>query len=591
MTPHADLLAGGDLVVDAQGYLIRDVQDGMQVTPTFLLDLGIVEWVNIHVGYAGGITLGFKARILGETKSFLPSLAVGTHNIISHKETGYFKVDTSLADINNEFYLAISKGVAAIKTRFHIGMQTIPTTEKEYFNPFVAVEKYYGMGIYTSLEFHRRHEELVFSLFADWRILRRKLEFSAGLIHLGGLLFDQNSEFRFKLASDKQISFVRPGIWIGLRYKGSLGFGKKGGFSSIEDHVREQEEELLYLKKELDSLKLLLGKSARALSEIDSTLSSVTASSPNERERIKTVLLEKIIALRSLYQSDHFEPERVKQLVTEVANYRERALGPLQELLLDKAEDRYIRLLSAMLLGEIRNKAASDVLLTVLSRESDPGIRIEILIALGKMRDTQAMYMMEQLANDADDAVALTAQEVLFKLEKETGARISPNLDMRDIALPSPVSLSEAKIPIADSSAGTPDTAAAIAMPDTVANSKPAPVPQDSINMLSEPELEDTLSQATDSIPPELESAATGDTTASPPPEPAESGIDKDVLQNTDAAEAAVPESEAVAESSSDIENESESDGEEEQKKKPSRKDRKSRKTRRRRKEAEPEVW
>jgi hypothetical protein len=36
-----------------------------------------MEWVNIEAGYTGGFNLGIKARILGETKPWMPSLAIG----------------------------------------------------------------------------------------------------------------------------------------------------------------------------------------------------------------------------------------------------------------------------------------------------------------------------------------------------------------------------------------------------------------------------------------------------------------------------------------------------------------------------------
>ena len=49
------------------------------LNPAALLNIGIMEWVNVEGGYAGGPTLGFKARILGESGDYVPSVALGVH--------------------------------------------------------------------------------------------------------------------------------------------------------------------------------------------------------------------------------------------------------------------------------------------------------------------------------------------------------------------------------------------------------------------------------------------------------------------------------------------------------------------------------
>ncbi|MBD3344750.1 MAG: hypothetical protein GF401_06775 [Chitinivibrionales bacterium] len=445
--PDADLLRGGYFVVDGQGYYFADSGSGgpsPEFGGTFLFKLGIIEWVNIHLGYAGGPTLGFKARVLGETKQWMPSLAVGAHNVFSHKEAHYFGADSTVADnMANEFYCTMAKSLEQLKTRFHLGIQTIPTSESELVNPFFGIEKYFGAGVYTSVEVHRRDEKIIPSLFVSWRLLSKRLQVAAGIFDIPGFLFD-NGEFRLALSDPTEdTSLVRPGIWFGIAYNGSLGFGKKAGFTSIDDRLARQEQMVFALRDEVDSLKRKLNRSQTKISSMDQSLTSLVDSIPEDGERIKLLLLDKIITLKSLYEAVPFEPEKVKQAITEIANFREKALPPLKEIILDKTEDRYIRMLSAALLGEIGSKGASDVLLTILSEEEDPGIRIEVLIALGKMKETQAIYLMEQLANDPDDGVALAAQEVLQKLSKETGVKFSSDLEIRDVTSPAAHSVME----------------------------------------------------------------------------------------------------------------------------------------------------
>ena len=107
-----------------------------------------------------------------------------------------------------------------------------------------------------------------------------------------------------------------------------------------------------------------------------------------------------------------------------------------------------MRLLGISLIGDIGGTGASDILLDVLSQSEDPDIKIEILIALGKMKETRAVYVMEQLANDPTDVVAFTAQEVLQKLAREKGIKLSSELKMRPVAMPESTAIAEEKIPV-----------------------------------------------------------------------------------------------------------------------------------------------
>jgi hypothetical protein len=440
MIPDADFIEGGQIVVDAEGFYFNDTTRKAAVSvPAAVATLGLIEWVNIEAGYAagqpgGGGLLGFKARLLGETSQLMPSLAVGLRNILAHRESFFFKVKDDSNSMRNELYVVLGKTIEPIKTRFHLGMQTIPENKLEQFNPFFGIEWYFGAGVYSSIEVHRRHGEYVPSLFVTSRVFKKKLEMAAGVVALNHLLFD-DGRFRFSLtAPSEKRSYVKQGVWFGVRYLGDLRFGGRGGFASVDDRMKSQEELLARIRTELDSLKDATRDTRARMTRMDQSLSDITDSMPTSKERMKAILLDKIITLKSLYATDPYEPEKAKQVIGEVVSFRTRAVPALKDILSDKSEDRYIRTNAASLLGEIGNKAAADVLLDALGSESDPQIRIETLIALGKMRETQAMYLMQQLANDPDEAVALTAQEVLLKLEKETGATITQDFRNRSAA-------------------------------------------------------------------------------------------------------------------------------------------------------------
>jgi len=436
IVPDADLFTSGEFTIGFDGFLAKDTSDKLIFKPTIPIEIGISEWVNLDLAYAGGMTLGIKCRILGETAKAMPSIAVGVHNLFNHSEVSWFSIDSTQAeDMTGEIYLAASKGVDAIKTRFHLGLQTIPASKKDEINPYFAVEKYFGVGLYSSLEFYRRQKEFHLSLFANWRVFKKHLEISFGAVDLRSMFFDEDNKFAVSLAPFDGSRFVKPGIWMGVKFHGSFGLGSNKGFMSVEDRMRVQDETIESLVEEIDSLNTRMKESFTVLEEVRDKMGLVLDSVVNDPARLENIIFDKLIALKSLYQEEPFDPQKVKLLKREIASFREKAIPSLEKLLLDQQNDRYIRMYSAAMLGEIGNTASSDVLLNVLAKTTDPDIKIEILIALGKMKETRAMYLLEQLANSPNDAIAITAQEVLLRLSEETGADITPGLKMRRIRI------------------------------------------------------------------------------------------------------------------------------------------------------------
>jgi uncharacterized coiled-coil protein SlyX len=459
--PSADFLMGGQYVVDAEGYYFNDTAAKAVLNPAALVDVGIMEWVNVEGGYSGGPTLGFKARIIGESGDYVPSVALGAHNILTNREAGLFSGKDTLT---NEVYLALSKSIEPLKMCVHLGLQTIPKSKSDQLDPFFAVEEYFGGGLYASVEVFRREQEFNPSLFVSYRFLKKHLEISAGAVRINRLFFDKNNQFKFALGDTGSGDFVKPGF--GLRYCGNFGFGKRDAFTTVEDKVARQNETIRALSLSVDSLKLMIAETRRRMYDVNTTLIKMNDSMSTDKSRMKPILLEKITALKNLYAEEPFEPERVRRAINEIVALHENALPGLREILLDKTLDKHIRVLTVSLLGDIGNTGASDILLDVLSQTQDPDVKIEICIALGKIKETRAEYVLEQLGNDPVDAVAFTAQEVLLKLTKETGMKLSPDVKMRPVVIqePSAASIAESKIktkqPV-DTMAASPAPAAA----------------------------------------------------------------------------------------------------------------------------------
>ena len=446
LVPDADFLSGGQYVIDAEGYYFGDSAKGAVIRPTGLATIGIIEWVNMEAGYAGGPTLGFKARLLGETGGPMPSLAIGARNIIKNKEANYFNSkDTTMG---NEFYCALAKSVDALRMRIHLGIQTIPTSKKDQADPFFAIEEYFGNGLYATAEVERLKGAFWPSLFVSWRILKKKLEISGGAVAVNRLFFDKNNKFNVSLTSTDSVGFVKPGLWFSVRYCGSFGFSKNNLFMSVDDKVALQREAIDKLSKELDSLKTTMSETQTRMSKVDNSILTLSDSVYSDKNRFRAALYDKLIAMKTMYESEPFDPEQVRQLIRRITALRDNAIPALKEFIIDKKQDRRVRVLSIMLLGEMGGTGASDVLLDVLSQSEDPEIKIEILIALGKQKETRAIYVMEQLANDPVDVVAFTAQEVLMKLVREKGIRLSADFKMRSVQMPESSVIKEEKIPV-----------------------------------------------------------------------------------------------------------------------------------------------
>jgi len=181
------------------------------------------------------------------------------------------------------------------------------------------------------------------------------------------------------------------------------------------------------LQKEVDSLKNLLKNSKNRIDNIDQSLKLLSDSSENEYNQLKKNIMEKLIAIKTLYEEEPFEPENVKKTIQEIVSYREKIIPVLQEICLDRKENSQIRVYAVSVMGELGSRNAADALIEILAQTQLPEMKIETMIGLGKLKEVRAIYLMQKLANDPHEGVAFTASEILQKLEKETGIKMSQN--------------------------------------------------------------------------------------------------------------------------------------------------------------------
>lgn len=423
--PDADLLDNNAIVADANMFIFTDSTDGTVMQPGAMVSYSVARWVNIDVGYAGSVTIGLKTRILGEeAKSWVPSLALGIRGCFSNREMYYYDVKDE--SFTNELYCAFAKSIEPIRLRLHFGILSIPAYGREAFNPFIAFEKYFGGGVYATFEMNRRDKDFIPSVFASWRFWESRFEISAGAVALTKMFLDKSSNFDAGIVSTPAEGLSRPGFFVGIRFNGSFNkIGNLGGLEPLEIKVRNHQREIERLRYDVDSLIESHGNDKKKIKTLDSTIAALTDSTLRSKEHYRLIAIEKLNALKIFYSQEPFEPELVKKGYSEITGYRNEIVPALIAISLDIGLDKKIRKLAVSVLGRIGTGKALDALIDILSQAKEADIRIEALIGLGNNKETRALYLMKQLANDADDALAFTAQEVLKKLELLTGRKAS----------------------------------------------------------------------------------------------------------------------------------------------------------------------
>jgi hypothetical protein len=409
--PDADFIESWNYVLDYQGYYFNDSADRAVLRNIGLGQLGLSEWGSVSGGYAGGITLGIKVKVLSENESYRPSLALGAHNILNHEEDYRYNHDS--AAWSNEFYVAAGKSIEPIKLRVHAGAQTMPDVNKEMVTFFFALEKYLCSVAYITLEAFYRDEKIRPSLFASVRFFKKHVELSGGAVDLLGM-------FSKSKTTETAPDLVRPGFWFGLRFMGNMASpNRTAGFSSLEEQIGYQREMIIAMKRDVDSLKRTMAGQGIIVDSLNKKFSIVADSALGitSGQRLRNFALERLVKLNTLFSQENIDAEQIKTLAREILSYGDIMAPVLKQIVLDPQVDRAVHVQAMTRLGEIGTAQAANAVIDILPQTQDADVRIEGLIALGAMKDHRAAYLIEQLAHDPNEAVAFIATEVLQKLE------------------------------------------------------------------------------------------------------------------------------------------------------------------------------
>jgi hypothetical protein len=396
MVPNTDLLPGGRFVADAD--LAWNVADSFSITSPVSVQrihLGLSEWVGADLGYAGGFFMGVKTCVIKENPDlwFVPTLTLGFQNIYTSREAYYFGGGKSYP--KNEFFLGAAKSSEWAKLRIHIGILSALTPGgsdgRDGLNPFIGIEKYFGDGLYVTIEGQQRSEEFMLSAFVVYRPLTDRLEVNVGVIDAPGMR--RADPFVF-----------RPTFRAGIKFNFGAGYNSLDGLTGVEDRIDRLRGEIAASNKRVDSLAVDNRWNADRIHE----LTQVSGDRKEERARV----VDELSKLRNLYDQEPFDPELVKDMIDRIRDRYEVYSPHLRVIITEQDADTRIRRLAISLVGEMRDQPAVNILMSILTRMEEPSLKIETIIALGKIKDPRCRQLLSTMRRDPDGGVAFTAEEV-----------------------------------------------------------------------------------------------------------------------------------------------------------------------------------
>jgi hypothetical protein len=287
--------------------------------------------------------------------------------------------------------------------------------------PFAGMEKYFGAGLYITAELERRAGEFILSVFAVYRLISDRLEFNVGVIDAPGIS---------KRLDDPQI--VRPRLRAGIKVHLGSGYNTFDGLTGVEDRIDRHRDTIAVLSKRLDSLQTETRWNAERIQALSNF--------PDDSHKKEAAgVMNELSKLRGMYDQEPFNPELVRNTIEGITARKEMFLPYLRVIIVDPETPPRIRTLAVSLTGEMKDAGSSDILMSMLARSDDPALKIEIMIALGKIKELRCRQILGPLRNDPDGGVAFTATEIyrtLFGNDEENKPNAPPQAPLGDDTMP-----------------------------------------------------------------------------------------------------------------------------------------------------------
>lgn len=421
--PDADFIGSGELVIGYDGFLNTNSVDDISMTSQLPISMGFGEWLTVSTGWSDGVTAGFKARILNESKTKTPSLAIGVRNLYNNSMLTRSRVDNDDPEFTGELFIAMSQGFDAITMRCHGGVLSIPYSETEQFNGFFGLEKYFGGSFYMTFEGFSFYDRLTLSLFSTLRFLKKdRAEIYVGMIDLERLMGDRNGELDMSLEPDFAGDLVKPGVSLGVNFSFGLPFGKQSGLQSVEDLYLQQNKELKELRLSYTNLAAQVESNKYRLDSLKThvdTLSSFVVGPIAAPANFKEVYA-RLLLYRSKYEQRAFDSEGLRKIQEEIFMFGEDAENSLIYIVKIGDKNQNIVRDCILLLGVMKSQKSVPALLDRLGEEKDRRIKVDLITALGTIGDRNTSYALKHLSQSNDEVVSLAAREVLLTWESDT---------------------------------------------------------------------------------------------------------------------------------------------------------------------------
>jgi len=273
-----------------------------------------------------------------------------------------------------------------------------------------------GGGFYISLETFRRFETMHTNAGMSWRV-GKSFMLSLGVTELNRFLFKDGAfGLHFGGHQPTATGYETPGYYLSLSFSRSLTAGER---FNVEDEIRDQNTRIAQLEIQVkalsDSIRHNIKSYDSGLRKSDASMKaqiSRSAASLNVAKELRDIV--------DLLSSDlAYDPAEIGKRKTRIVKMGKQALPALKSTALDKTADTRIRAAATGLLGDMKAVKDNYLVEILVSLLSEPvlDIRIEALLALGKLKDPGTIAEIEPLVNDPDEAIAITAKEILSQIK------------------------------------------------------------------------------------------------------------------------------------------------------------------------------
>ena len=424
-TPTADIIGTGRFIANYNIFLNTEFDRGPTGYSVGSLRVGASEWVEVELGYTGGLNLGFTGRLLNEyNHRGAPSFVIGARNIFHNEALARSRLQSGHKDVTGEYFLAVGRSANRFNTRFHGGVSTIPRSSDDKINGFISMEQGIGDDFIFALEGFTQQRNFYLAFTTTIRFANDNAELYISLLDLKTVFFSDRKDLGVTLTPKSREDWIKPGVVVGV----SAAWGgmrrdprREGGRAlfAIEDVLAVHESLIGNLFEQIDTLKLqneaLRERNEQAFATVDSLIITF-AMQEALRDTLPphfTEVFSRLVAYTQAYAATRFDPFEVRRILDEMRKYGRDGEMIISKIARTERGRGDIRLRAITMLGELRARDEIPVLLDILEFTLDNREKIEVIASLGKINDRSVEPRIRDFIHDEDENLRTAANEVL----------------------------------------------------------------------------------------------------------------------------------------------------------------------------------